>query len=333
MVTTAIQCFTGRPDGTGLAGWILPTAIFSTLPNASTPWRPCEDAERVTNAESAALRTMFGAERQAMMILRTAILASLPKGILALAPGFDHAGPLGTASIAIPALMTWLRATYGRQTASDLTTTMKVLHEPWDGGSVEALTGRHLHAHAITAAPAYNQPLPEAQKVGFFLSATLAQDTDGTVAKATRDWYALYPDVKDQKFGGDDGIAETVRKALAASKALNSHVHPTGPSFAEPSVSTQAFTVTAPAPRTDSTSQTLQKILSRLEHLEKTHRTSPSPTPRSKTTTTTLSRTRDRYCWTHGLGFHTSAQCNTPTEGHISKATEKDRRGGSRKGF
>lgn len=313
LVPCSIQLFSGRPDGTGLAGWILSADVFRSIPNASTPWRACEDAERVTNAETAGIRAMFTNERQAMSILRTLIFASLTENILALSPDFDHTGPLGTASIAIPTLMVWLRGRYAALTASDLTSSLRILSEPWDGEIIERLIGQHLHAHAVTAAPAYNQPLPEVQKVGLFLSAILPQDTDGTVAKATRDWYGLHPEVKDQTFNGDHGIAETVRKAIATSKALNSHMSATSP---------QAFTVTA------QTDPTLQKIMERLEQLETASRRPRAPPPKSST-----SRARDKYCWTHGAGYHTSAECNTPTEGHNVKATGRDRRGGSRKGF
>ena len=43
-------------------------------------------------------------------------------------------------------------------------------------------------------------------------------------------------------------------------------------------------------------------------------------------------RRRDLYCWTHGMGGHSSRECKNPHTGHDPRATGRNRRGGSSKG-
>ena len=40
---------------------------------------------------------------------------------------------------------------------------------------------------------------------------------------------------------------------------------------------------------------------------------------------------QSKYCWTHGLCSHNSAQCRTPADGHMVNATFENRMGGSSK--
>lgn len=39
-------------------------------------------------------------------------------------------------------------------------------------------------------------------------------------------------------------------------------------------------------------------------------------------------RDATKYCWTHGMGMHTGAECNTKRSGHVDSATAADKRGG-----
>ena len=43
-------------------------------------------------------------------------------------------------------------------------------------------------------------------------------------------------------------------------------------------------------------------------------------------------RRTDLYCWSHGLGGHSGAQCRNPRPGHIPRASASKRLGGSAKG-
>jgi len=323
LVSAAIYSFSQRLDGTGLAGWILSKELFATMPNADHPWEACEDPKRCPNAESTAQRSMFIAERQAMTVIRQLIINSLPKGILALAPDFNHSGPLGANTIAIPKLLSWLRQQYGDNTVSTLQHVLNALHEPWNGESIEDLIGRHLHAHAMAASDRYHQTLPESQKIDLFLRIILPRDTTGTIAKTIQDWYTRYPSITTQQFGSNDGIAEAVRKSLAAIDAANSHVRD--------DATNQLLTLSSAA--LVSTKDPLNEILERLRRLE-TSTKQPTPTSRPRNSTPPKSsRSRNAYCWTHGLGSHCSSQCNHPADGHFSNATTANRRGGSQKGF
>jgi hypothetical protein len=40
-----------------------------------------------------------------------------------------------------------------------------------------------------------------------------------------------------------------------------------------------------------------------------------------------------KYCWTHGLCFHSGVQCNFCSTKHQLDATATDKRGGSQAGF
>ena len=146
VVRASFQCFTQRLDGTGLAGWILSAEVFAQIPESTHPWRPVEDVERVTNAETTSQRATFVAERQGMTILRTAIIGSISNGILTLAPGYDHSGPLRAAAISMPDLMKWLRTTYGQRTVPEHAALIRQLRDSWDGTSIEDLIGRHLRS-------------------------------------------------------------------------------------------------------------------------------------------------------------------------------------------
>ena len=327
VLETAIQCHPDRPDRTGLAGLVLPADEFARMDGAVSPFRPKEPPQDVTTTAHAQVYNAYATERRAVATLRTVLFASVPQGILASCPGYDHVGSLGTRAISIPELMLHVRGIYGAPSPVRHRLALRTLQTTQEGCSFHELLGIHLSAHAI--ATACGQPVPEGEKIRFLLDALGSADR----ATAMR-CHVLYAEANEDyaahRFGDFTGKLRGALRATRDTAAIFTESDLPSALAAKPvgvSVST----------RSDPILTALKELTARVDRLTREPSGKRSAVQREVRTHTrsdpSASSPSDRYCWTHGAGRHTSTECRNTAQGHQLTATLRDRRGGSVRGF
>lgn len=317
-LSVAIGCHPDRPDGTGLAGLFLPARAFAQLDGAEHPFRLLPHPGDAKDTAGTSRLKAYADERRALSAFRTALFGSIPDGVLAGTPGFDH-GALGHRAIEIPRLLQHLRLLFGAPTLERYQVALAALEEPQGARTFEELAGDHARHHAM--ADACGQPMSDLQKIRAFLASLPPATRD--IAQRTYHGYAKgEADVSAHRF---DPLVATLRTALraAADTAVETHGGDLSPI---------ALTTKVRPPATggsDPILDALKDLTVRVDRLTTQGRREQSVL----SSEAALSRKRpnkgERYCWTHGVGTHASQECRNPAKGHQKGATLHDRRGGS----
>jgi len=319
-LSAAIGCHPDRVDGTGLAGLFLHPTDFARLDGADTPFRHTQHPGDAKDATGGRLKA-YADERRAISAYRTALFGSIPPGVLAGVPGFDH-GPLGHRAIEIPALLEHLRRIYGAPTLERCQDAMAALDEAQGSRSFEELVGDHSGHHAV--ANSCGQALSDLQKIRSFLAA-LSPSVRDTAQRSYQQYAQGRSDVAAHRF---DPLVATLRTALraAADTSVEARAGDANPVALAASVRPVA------SGSTDTVASALRELTTRVDRLATQVQRGGSRPSSEATPARDIPRPGDRYCWTHGVGTHASQECRNPATGHQKGATLRDRKGGSSRG-
>ena len=322
----------------GGLGLLLPAAEFAAI-NHNEPFVPAVRPAAVSNAATTHEQATYDREQLAMNALTSAVYDSLPVATLQACPGYDHT--FGHSFIPLPTMMAHVRAKHAGATTHQYHQAKAALLTPFTlGTDIDAFLATHVEAH-LACARAQN-PLNAIEKVDACITALGGrQGPFGFTILAYEEEtgsHIGYRQFEDTPASNDiparDGLATRVRKAAQRIPDVPA---------AAPAVARDygygAAAVNALAPNIrDEVVRALQEVLPSMLA------TALASAPPAKRTTETVPTSRDRlphdvqpaglpernlYCWTHGLGGHTSIDCVQRAPGHDPRATITRRMGGT----
>lgn len=205
----------------------------------------------------------------------------------------------GTRGITLREIDARLVAAYGIMSSADLSKNEDILRIPYRAeNNLREFAASQRVAHAV--ALRNGQPFPEVQKVQFLLSAL---KPCAIFTLCCQMWQREFPQVINQTFE----LLVTAVQAFADNLTQDSTSSSSGFAAAATSMDT-----------TDLHSLVATAVAAAVANLS-----SRPPVPRAPIATNAS------YCWTHGVGNHSSAKCRSPASGHLLNATLRNRLGGS----
>lgn len=197
-------------------------------------------------------------------------------------------------------IMAILKDNYGTLTAHELEQQKRLLLEPYSPSSpIREYTRRHKVVH--TACESAGQAMSAAEKVQHLRAGVRHVPQ---FAAAVQHYLMTTPSVAQQTF--------TALADILAQAEDNGDPSPTAGSAGY-----SAATVGAPREATFTLSEVTAMISAAVA---KALQDSSTTAPKRQST---------QYCWTHGPSAHSSRDCRAPAQGHITEATNTDRRGGA----
>jgi len=319
VIAAALGRYPERPDATGLVGLVLSPAAFAAMHGSQAPYVPLDPPAEVRDAATTFRHHAFAAERRATSLLRTMVFESVPEGILAATPDYDHVGSLGHRGITLVNLMGHLRTIYGTPSVGRHQAALAAIQEPQGTRSLEELIGEHVRQHAI--ARVCGQPIPEAAQIRSLLASL--QPRLRTVASHS---YRMYAE-------GEASFAThrfapfmvRLRTALRAAEDVGGDFCPEEPS-------STALAARTPFPARDPVLVALKDLTARLDRLTVEKKKEGHASPASSSASPSRPRRDAEFCWTHGPGAHASRDCRNPKAGHQPSATLRDKKGAPGKG-
>lgn len=244
---------------------------------------------------------------------------------------------LGYSAITVRQLLYHLFLTYGTFTEAERRQAATKMEQPWDGGPLETVILQLDQAQEAFANG--GQAITNEQKRDKLYDLVVAS---GLMPDACQTWrmrpvaektwanavlhFSTYADDRDELLtsGGAGYRANNVDETLlATSDALQDlHLH-----------------MANMAKRDDQKNSTIIDLTARLaaakaalkaynESANQQRRQRPGRNLPPATT-----NQRNKYCWSHGKGSHTGAECRNPRNGHIAAATATNTQGGNRTGL
>lgn len=193
-------------------------------------------------------------------------------------------------------LLAALDAKYRRIDAKDLRQLRAQLDAPY---TTDIQMEDHIAGltHIFSVLASQNMHLPDHAKFHILFSSVEHCSTYHSFVEL---YEALNPDVADQTF---DSLCE----ALLAYQVRT----------------TRAATIAA------AQQHTIDALSRQVAQLQAQLAASPRPSPPAAPTATTRAEPPTKYCFTHGLGYHTGHACTNRAPGHIPHATANNKMGGS----
>ena len=212
----------------------------------------------------------------------------------------------GTRGITLREIDARLVNAYGVLSSADISKNEDILRVPYHGGnSFRDFAAAQRLAH--TVALRNGQPFPEAQKVQFLLAAL---KPCGIFTLRCQMWQVEFPQVANQTF-------ELLVTAIQEFADNLSH---------DSTSSSSGFTAAVNISNTSDIYSLITSAVAAAVANLPSNKTSVDNVP-----TRATPAQNSVYCWTHGIGYHSSANCRNPASGHVPNATLRNKHGGSNK--
>ena len=344
--TAAKQCLpTNGPLG-GL-GILLPPTEYAEL-NNNEPYTLAVKPPSVTNAQHTHLQSVYDREQVAIGALTAAVFGSIPMATQQSCPGY-HA-MYGTSFVPLPTMMSHIHAKFGDASVNAYTQAKISMQQPYTPGmDIDIFLATQVAAH--NACIRAGNPLNNIEKVNALISAVGGRS--GPFAFTISNFEEHTSNIAHRTF--EDTLAVTAIPDVAAVPAIAPSGEPDSPEYnpgrpgiayvpgraAEEPREGLASRLRKAAPRivdVPPTPTTTQGYYGAAEVVATIRDTVKQVLAEAVTTANATQRRdrnpprRDLYCWSHGLGGHSSTQCKNPRTGHDSRATATKRMGGSIKG-
>ena len=286
------------PDANGLLGFILPPAAWLLLPGNDEAFAPFDNPGDPPAAAAAQLpwnyqHSRWLAQNVRATAFRTAVISKLDPTALAVIK--DAQGSLlGTT---LTDIFNRLRAAYAVARPADLALNHAVLKRVFAlPDTLEEHILRHLAAHAF--ASGQGVPLSEPDKTATMRESLIPCNRYSATLSL---FPVLHTTVATQTFA----TLATMLRAAEADMAATTTAAAAGYAHA---------TVTTPQQQIASLEATVRQLQMDIAAGRSTGRNPPAD--------------RTQYCWSHGRGYHSSADCKHPREGHQTDATRRNPKGG-----
>jgi len=298
----------------------------------------------VTKTETCHLQSVYDREQIALASLTAAIFDSIPAATKQACTGYDIR--FGSSFIPLPTMMQHVTNKYGDASVFSYQEAKTALMHPYANGDIDEFLAAQVSAHHQCART--GNPLNTIEKVTSLIAAlggvnglfsfTIAkfeEDTRGNLAYRTFEDLPAKPATDTLPAQpARDGLATRIRQAaprVIANMGANGAPTTSG-YYGAAAVATHS----SPQLR-DAVIRALQEVLPSMLATA----LAGAPPPTSPATAPVLTShdsphdvppagtDRNLYCWTHGLGGHTSIDCVNRAPGHEPRATITRRMGGT----
>ena len=331
----------------GGLGLLLPTAEFTTL-NNNVPYERAVPPRNVTSTAHAHLQAVYDREQIALGALTSTIFESVPVATQQACPGY-HA-QYGTSFIPLPDMMSHIHAKFGDASVNAYNQAKAILQHPYAHDvDIDVFLAAQVEAHL--ACVRANNPLNDIEKVDALIKAIGGRS--GPFAFTINKFEEECSHIAFRKF--EDTLATAATLEIPAVPATDA-VGDEGDDEYTPAVPATTYVPgcpaqegraglasrirmaaprildTPPAPTTKGYFGAAEVVASFKDSIKEALadalNTANATGPRTDRSPTR----RDLYCWSHGLGGHSSTQCKNPRAGHNPRASATKRLGGSTKG-